>query len=192
MFFSLTSFLPTDLSSRPTLSNSQICFGRYTVVEGVPYGIVISTTYQTHPIIPLTLAYLTSNFTSPDIAQNVTAELIKLHPTLSDAGWGGYITSTNSSCSITLGAPNISWVDTNATFLPFVQYVTEATGGMTFATTRPFASFYEFYQTYFTNPIAQGVPRIELASRFLPRSLAVSDPAKVAKILLSLDGASMK
>ena len=159
---------------------------------GGTYGVITSTTYQTHPIIPLTLAFLTANFTSPAIAQNVTTELIKLHVTLSDAGWGGYITSSNSSCSITLGAPNISWADTNATFLPFAQYVTEVTGGMTNAATVPFASFYELYRTFFSNPIAPGVPRIELASRFLPRSLAVTDPAKAAKILLSLEDASMK
>ena len=159
---------------------------------GGTYGVVTSTTYQTHPIIPFTLVYLTSNFTSPAIAQNVTTELIRLHPTLSDAGWGGYITTSNSSCTITLGAPNISWADTNATFLPFAEYVTEATGGMTNTTTGPFSSFYEFYQTFFSSPIAPGVPRIEIASRFLPRSLAAADPAKVAKILLSIEGVSMK
>jgi len=62
---------------------------------------------------------------------------------------------------------------------------------MTNATTGPFASFYEFYQTYFSNSIAPGVPRIELASRFLPRSLAVTDPARATKILLSLEGVSI-
>ena len=159
---------------------------------GGTYGVVTSTTYLTHPIVPFTLAFLTANFTSPAIAQNVTTELMKLHPTFSDAGWGGYITSSNSSLSITLGAPNISWADTNATFLPFAQYVTEATGGLTNATTGPFASFYEFYHSFFSNPIAPGVPQLELASRFLPRSLAVTDPEKAAKILLSIEGASMK
>jgi hypothetical protein len=61
---------------------------------------------------------------------------------------------------------------------------------MTIATTEHFASFYD--QTFFSNPVAPGVPRIELAPRFLPCSLAVTDPAKAAKILLSLEGASMK
>ena len=159
---------------------------------GGTYGVITSTTYRTHAIIPFILAYLTSDFSTPAIAQNVTTELIKLHPKLSDEGWGGYITLSNSSCSITLGAPNISWADTNATFLPFAQYVTEATSGMTNFTTGPYASFYEFYQSFFSSPITPGVPRLEFASRFLPRSLAATDPAKAAKILLSLEGVSMK
>ena len=160
---------------------------------GGTYGIITSTTYRTHDIIPFTLAYLTSEFPSPAIAQDVITELIKLHPTLSDEGWGGYITLSNTSLSITLGAPNISWADTNATFLPFAQHVIEATGGnLTNVTTGPYSSFYEFYQSFFSSPITPGVPRLEFASRFLPRSLAATDPAKVAKILLSLEGVSMK
>ena len=154
---------------------------------GGTYGIVTSTTYQTHPTFPLTLALLTANFTSPTIAQNVTTEFIKLHPTLSDAGWGGFVILSNSSFSATLSATNISWADTNATFLPFVQYVAEATGGLVQATTTPFGSFFEVFQALFAN-LDGGVGFAnELASRLLPRSLAVTDPAKVAKIILSLD-----
>ena len=155
---------------------------------GGTYGIVISTTYQTHPTFPLTLARITANLTSPAIAQNVTTEFIKLHPTISEAGWGGFIDLSNSSFSATLSATNISWVDTNTTFLPFVQSVTEATGGLVQATTTPFGSFFELYQALFAN-IEGGVgfPN-EIASRLLPRSLAETDTAKVAKIMLSLDG----
>ena len=62
------------------------------------------------------------------------------------------------------------------------------------AATAPFNSFYEFYEMYFANvttPKIPDVPRIEFASRFLPRSLAETDPAQAAKIILSL-GVSMK
>ena len=155
---------------------------------GGTYGVVISTTYQTHPTFPLTLASITANFTSPAIAQNVTTEFIKLHPIISEAGWGGFIDLSNSSFSANLSASNISWVDTNATFLPFVQYVAEATGGLVQATITPFSSFYELYQALFANIVGGvGFPN-EVASRLLPRSLAENDPAKAAKILLSLDG----
>ena len=155
---------------------------------GGTYGIVTSTTYQTHPTFPLTLALITSNFTSPTIAHNVTTEFIKLHPALSEAGWGGYIKLSNTSFSAILSATNISWADTNTTFLPFVQYVSEATGGLVHATTTPFSSFYEVYQALFANiDGGVGFPN-EIASRLLPRSLAETDPAKAAKIMLSLDG----
>ena len=56
------------------------------------------------------------------------------------------------------------------------------------ATTTPFGSFFELYQALFTNiDGGVGFPN-EIASRLLPRSLAETDPAKVAKIMLSLDG----
>ena len=163
---------------------------------GCTYGIVTSATYHTHPIIPLTIAFITANFTSPAIALNVTTEFIKFHPTISAAGWGGYVTVSNSSFTATFAAPNISWADTNTTFLPFAQYVTEATDGIVEAATTPFNSFYEFYQMNFVNiseSNATDVPQLEFASRLLPRSLAETDPAQAAEIMLSLDGGvSMK
>ena len=161
---------------------------------GCTFGIVTSATYHTHPIFPLTLAFIFANFTSPDIALNVTTEFIKFHPTISAAGWGGYVTASNTSFTATFAAPNISWADTNTTFLPFANYVTEATGGIVETSTAPFNSFFEFYQMFFANvsgPNVSEVPRLEFASRFLPRSLAETDPEKVAKIILSL-GVSMK
>jgi hypothetical protein len=142
----------------------------------------------------LTLVVLTANFTSPAIALNVTTEFIKFHPTISAAGWGGYVTASNSSFTLTFAAPNISWADTNTTFLPFAQYVTEATGGIAEVLTVPFNSYFEFFQKNIVGMIVldkPGVPQLEIASRLLPISLAETDPAKAAKIILSL-GASMK
>ena len=42
-----------------------------------------------------------------------------------------------------------------------------------------------------SGPNVSDILRLEFASRFLPRSLAETDPEKVAKIILSL-GVSMK
>ena len=141
--------------------------------DGCTYGIVTSATYHTHPIFPLIITFISANFTSPDITLNVTTEFIKFLLTIS--GWGGYVTASNSSFTATFGAPNISWTDTNTTFLPFANYVSEATGGVVEVSTAPFSSFYEFYQMFFANvsgPNASDVPRLEFASRFLPRTLA--------------------
>jgi hypothetical protein len=159
---------------------------------GGTYGIVTSTTYQTHPTFPIVGAVMLSNFPSLAIAQNVTTEFIKLLPTLSDEGWGGYSGISNSTFSAMLVGPNISWADANATFLPFAQYVEDATGGSVIATTIPFPSFYEFYKIFFSNPGQVG-SNVEIASRLLPRSLAETDPAKAAEIILSIDvGVGMK
>jgi len=133
----------------------------------------------------MTAALIISSFTSPAIAQNVTTEFIKLLPTLSDAGWGAYVNLNNSFFSAILVAPNISLADANMTLVPFVQSVEEATSGLVQVITIPFPSFYEFYLTVFSG-IGQVGSQVEIASRLLPRSLAENDPAKAAKIMLSL------
>ena len=156
---------------------------------GGTYGVVTSVTYKTYPTFPLTVVGLSANFTSPDIAQNVSTELIRLHPVISDIGWGAYIELLNVSLSILLVAPNASLADTNATFNPFLHFVDEAAGGLIQVTATPFSSFYEsFLVGVFA--ITEGVEEIPIvfALRLLPRSLAVTDPAKAAKIMLSLDG----
>jgi len=132
-------------------------------------------------------ALMQANFTSPAIAQNVTTEFIKLHPNLSDAGWGIYGGVSNTNFSAIFVAPNVSWAEANATFLPFAQNVEDATGGSVQATTIPFPSFYEFYTSFFGGPGQVGT-NDEIASRLLPRSLAETDPAKAAEIMLSIDG----
>ena len=43
---------------------------------GGTYGVVTSTTYQIYPTFPVISAFLTTNFSSPDIAPNVTTEYI--------------------------------------------------------------------------------------------------------------------
>ena len=155
---------------------------------GGTYGVVISASYKTYPIFPLTTVTLSASFTSPDIAQNVSTELIRLLPTISDLGWSAYVTLFNSALNISLVATNASLADTNATFLPFVQYIDKATGGLVQLTTTPINSFYELYLDSFVDTDGAGGNQVEIASRLLPRSLAATDPAKVAKIILSLDG----
>ena len=152
---------------------------------------MISTTYQTHPTFSMVGAFMVANFSSPAIAQNVTTELIKLHPIILDAGWGGYFDLSNSTLTAIVVAPNVSWADANATFLPFAEYVYEATGGSMEATTIQFTSFYEFYVTFFGNTTGQVGSPVELASRLLPRSLAETDPAKAAEIILSIEGGAV-
>ena len=155
---------------------------------GGTYGVVTSVSYKTYPTFPLTVVTLSADFTSPDIAQNVSTEWIRLHPMISDKGWGAYVTFSNSFFNISLIATNASLADTNATFLPFVHYIDEATGGLVQLTTTPINSFYELYLNSFADTDGAGGNQVELASRLLPRSLAETDPAKAAKIMLSLDG----
>ena len=156
---------------------------------GGTYGIVTSASYKTYSIFPLTEVSLSANFTSPDIAQKVATDMIKLLLTISDLGWSAYPALSNSTVVISLTATNASLADTNAILLPFVQYANETTGGLVQFTLTSFNSYYEQYLDIFANPaVAARIFQVEIASRLLPRSLAETDPAKAAKIMLSLNG----
>ena len=156
---------------------------------GSTYGVVTSITYKTYPIFSFTKATLTAGFASPNIAQDVVSEFIKIHPTLSDAGWSASFVLSNSSFSGAVQATNAGWADASSTFFSFVQYAEEATGGQVQLAVTPYDSFYEFYKA---QPDEVTGSQVELASRLLPRSLAVTDPAKAAKILLSVSGVTLK
>ena len=156
---------------------------------GSTYGVVTSATYKTYPIFSFTRATLTAEFTSPNIAQDVIAEYIKVHPTLSDAGWSASFALSNSSFSGAVQATKTGWADASSTFFSFVKYVKKATGGQVQVAVTTYNSFYEFYKALPEEPTGS---QVELASRLLPRSLAVTDPAKAANILLSVSGVTLK
>ena len=154
---------------------------------GGTYGVVTSATYKTYPTLSLTNAVLTARFTSPDIAQDVTTEFIKFHPIFSDAGWSAYADLSNSSFLASLVTLNSAWADASLAFFSFVQYVEKATGGQVQLNITSFTSFYEFFlATNAKNERTTGT-QVEMASRLLSRSLAENDPAKAAKILLSVN-----
>ena len=156
---------------------------------GGTYGVVTSVTYKTYPIFSFTRATLTAKFASADIAQDVTSQFIKIHPILSDAGWSASFVLSNSSFSGAVQATNAGWAKASSTFLSFVQYAEEATYGQVELAITPYDTFYEFYNAL---PEETTGGQVELASRLLPRSLAVTDPAKAARILLSISGATLK
>lgn len=155
---------------------------------GSTYGVVTSTTYKTYPIFSFTKATLTVKFSSPDIAQDVVSEFIKIHPTLSDAGFSASFGISNSSFKGSVQATKSGWAKAGSTFLSFVQYAEDATDGQVEHAVKSYDSFYKYYKAL---PDETTGSQVELASRLLPRSLAVSDPAKAAKILLSVEGPTL-
>jgi len=155
---------------------------------GSTYGVVTSATYKTYPIFSFTKATLTADFTSPDIAQDVVSEFIKIHPIISDAGWSASFAVSNTSFLGGVQATKAGWAKASSTFFAFVQYAEEATGGQVQLTVKTYDSFYEFYKAL---PDEATGSQVELASRLLPHSLAVSNPAKAARILLSVDSVTL-
>ena len=129
-----------------------------------------------------------ANFSTPEIALDVTTEFIKLHQTLSDANWGGYSTWANDSLSMTYFAPNILLKDANATLLPFLNYVKSAVKNPqtdVSIETGYVDSFYELYIEAFSVAGGSG-ELLELTSRLLSREKVEEDPARVAKLTLAL------
>ncbi|KAK2460205.1 hypothetical protein APHAL10511_007796 [Amanita phalloides] len=157
---------------------------------GGTFGVLINVTYRTYDISPMTLASVNATFSTPEIAHKVVTEFIKIHPTLSDAGWGGYSGWSNSSLSATYLVTNVSVLEANATLSSFVNYAKSVVKEpQHFAVALyPLNSFYDF-RSFFDSPGGAG-GLLELTSRFISRSKAQDEPAKVAQLTLSVERAS--
>lgn len=159
---------------------------------GGTYAVVISATYLTHDPVPLTAAYFLSNFSTPAVAQEVVTEYVKIHPTLADAGWGGYSFLGNQGLQFFYVAPNVSVADTNATINPFFRFAQNATAGAVQSFLIHYGSFYEWYTTLFLAGEQVGT-NLEIGSRLVPREMFENDAAKVAKAMLTVEnGVSIK
>jgi FAD/FMN-containing dehydrogenase len=118
---------------------------------GGTYAIVISATYQTHDLAPLTAVHFRANFTSPAVAKSVLTKFIEMHPSLSDARWSGYSYPSPSRLGLIYIAHNISEADAKKTFDPFITFVRNATAGPLIFGTTAHKSFFEWYPSIF-NP----------------------------------------
>ncbi|GLB39903.1 putative oxygen-dependent FAD-linked oxidoreductase family protein [Lyophyllum shimeji] len=154
---------------------------------GGTYAVVISATYVTHDRFPLSEVGFQANFSSPEIAKTVITEYIRLHPSLADAGWGGYSYLSAKDILFLYVAPNISLANANATLDPFVKLAQNATGGLAGAFTRHYDSFYPWYKATFGTEGQVGT-HVELASRLLPRDMAENHAAEVTDVILGLEG----
>ncbi|KAF5339756.1 hypothetical protein D9611_009136 [Ephemerocybe angulata] len=155
---------------------------------GGTFGITTTVTYRTHPIVPLTLALASVNFTSPDAAQRGITEYIHTHVTLSDKQWGGYSFLTNSTLFFGYFAPNVSLPDANATITPLFDVLKEVGEEGILTELIPVESFYALLNLQVPNPAGPQVGnKVELSSRFLSRDTALNRAEETARTLLSLD-----
>ncbi|KIK61289.1 hypothetical protein GYMLUDRAFT_166464, partial [Collybiopsis luxurians FD-317 M1] len=163
---------------------------------GGSYGVLTSVTYNTHPEEPVVFITIEAAAT-PATAQSIiilnksiVSEFIRLSPSLSDLGWGGYAFISPQSFLFAGLAPNTSWADANATVKPFFDFVANANSGSAILDTFPFDTFYSVY-TSLLSTNASGTDGIgsnnELASRLIPRDLVEKDYDRVSETLLSLN-----
>ncbi|KAF8884746.1 hypothetical protein CPB84DRAFT_1816937 [Gymnopilus junonius] len=143
---------------------------------GGTYGVVVSATYKTYADFPLTLYILSE----------VVTQFIRLHPTISDAGWGGYSSITPSNLRLAFAKPNATVADANSTFAPLTNLAFNATGGNVQTLPLSYPSFLDWFNAFFRGEAGQVGIQLYIANRLLPRKLAVENPAKAAKLMLSI------
>ncbi|KAF9467719.1 hypothetical protein BDZ94DRAFT_980884 [Collybia nuda] len=153
---------------------------------GGTFAVVISTIYLTHDPFPLTAITIQSKFSTPNIAQEVITEYVKIHPALADAGWGGYSTAGKQALEFSYVAPNVSLASANATIDPFVRFAQLATGGAVQSSLISYGSFYEWYSAMFVAGEELGF-NFEMGSRLIPREMFEDNPAKVANAILAVE-----
>lgn len=168
---------------------------------GGTFGVATSVTYRTHPIVPVVGAFmqLLVNASQPNAAyREAIAELVRLTPNLTDAGWGGYTTLTPSgfsnviTASIAFLIPNVSWADANATILPYFEHVQALAANLSAdavpltlasATTVQFTSFLDWYAHTIAKSGGVG-DIVELGSWLLPRTAFESAPSEIAEVVV--------
>ncbi|KAJ3569639.1 hypothetical protein NP233_g4921 [Leucocoprinus birnbaumii] len=136
---------------------------------------------------------LTITIPDPEtMALPIITEYIKLHPRLSDLGWGGYSGFSNTSLQAYWVAPNVSLAQVNETMSPFFDFVKNTTLNPNATTlTIPFDDFPSWLNFTFgtVGGGSQVGVNVELASRLLARDAAEGERAEqTAKRLLGMNG----
>ena len=153
---------------------------------GGTYAVVTSVTYLTHNLCSLSMVSFSANFTTPTIAQTVTSEWVKIHPSLADQQWGGSALLSPEGLQFSYVAPNVSLADANLTINPFVASARNQIPDLE-AQIVSFDSFYSFFIALFTNGTEVGGSG-ELGSRLIPRDMMENNPSQVAESMLAIDG----
>ena len=121
--------------------------------------------------------------------QKLLTEFIRISPSLSDAGWGGYVTMVTSGLFYAImGAPNVTWAQANATWDPFHAYANSlASEGLQVSTalTAPFASWHSWYNNFLPPELTGN--NFELGTRLLSRDLVVNNYQNVAQTLSNIN-----
>jgi len=158
------------------------------------YGVVTSVTYRTHESVPFTVISYESKSSNTNTLRKIFREFIRIHPSLSDAEFGGYGSISNTSLSGLFAISNASETVTNRSLNPFFEYAENLTSqegpNLTTMATGSFDSFYGFYQEYFASAQDIEGASIEIASRLVPRKSFENDYERLTDTLFDLNGIS--
>ena len=158
---------------------------------GGTYGIVISVTYNTHPPTSVVTSTIVATSTNPDTRKKLITEFVRISPTLSDAGWAGYIYLLDPTAfSLLTIAPNVTWAQANASWDPFFAYANSlASEGLQVSTafTLPLDSWHTWYKQILP-PFTTGT-NDELGSRLLPKDFVINNYQEIGNTLAGVTGA---
>ncbi|KAH7921689.1 FAD-binding domain-containing protein [Leucogyrophana mollusca] len=155
---------------------------------GGTYGILTSVTYRTYPSLPVQAALFSANATNPTVMNTLMTELMRIHPALSDAGWSGYGSASNSSLFFAYMKPNGTVAQLNESFHSFVVFAQNLTSQGLSIVTKPVYedTWYEFYSTYLSGGVENGGNTM-LGSRLIPRETLEKNSKELTNILLPIN-----
>jgi len=153
---------------------------------GGTYGILTSVSYRTYPSIPVAAIFYTATTDGANTTRALFAELLRITPQLSDAGWAGYGGVRNDSMYFFYIAPNVPVAVANASVQPYFQYSANMTGVVSQQTyVVQYPSWYAWYTQIFTNGTQNG-GNVLIGSRLLTRDALETKYQELSDVFLPL------
>ncbi|EAU82222.2 FAD binding domain-containing protein [Coprinopsis cinerea okayama7 len=136
----------------------------------------------------IVLVGLEMDLPSPEIALELLTEYVRLHPRVSDLGWGGSSQIVPNHIRFDYISPKKTVEEANETFNSILELARERSNGTATITLTPYSSFYDWFDEWFMkrNSVGGVGGMAELSSRLLSREVVERDPAKVARLMLSV------
>ena len=156
---------------------------------GSTYGIVTSVTYRTYPSVPTQLYTYQANITNSSVLPELVGGLLRYQTQFTDDGWGGYGTTSGQQLSFFYFAPNMTNETAVATTQAWHNYTASLAsfGVISEEQTYYSPSWYELYQTVFSNGVQNGA-NLMITNRLLSRDTVANNYAEVAEVLLNCSG----
>jgi hypothetical protein len=165
---------------------------------GGSWGVVTSVTYRTRPVMPMIGAFIYAQLNTTEIFKKLLREVLRVSPTLTDAGWGGYGISgpfeNQPSLAFFVALPNATAAHANKTITPLLEYAQSlaSEGSNVITYVQPFNSFVTWYDFIFNTSASQVGGSQEVTSRLLSRSVLEEQVDEVTETFAGLPGVTWK
>jgi len=138
--------------------------------------------------VPLIVVYFVANSTNNDTFNKVFTEFVRIHPKLSDAGFGGYSLVAPNTMQRFYIAPNATQAQANETVDPFLAFAPNLTEGLNISAALtvpyPLPLILLMVHVAFFNGSQQVGTITEMASRLITRDTFEQNPQGIADTIL--------